>query len=86
MTVFLQQQQQLQHLNLQALRSTSAPLHFGWILVKGVGVAATNVAVVAGDELALGGAAGELTTLAAGKGVGLALAAGGGATSVKLDI
>lgn len=63
-----------------------APLHFGWLLVKGVGVAATNVAVVAGDELTLGGAGGELTTLAAGKGVGLALAAGGGATSVKLDI
>jgi len=59
---------------------------FGWILVKGVGIAATNAAVVAGDELTLGGGAGELTTLAAGKGVGLALAAGGGVTSVKLDI
>ena len=60
--------------------------NFGWILVKGVGVAITNLAVVAGDELTLGGAGGELTTLAAGKGVGLALSAGGGPTLVKLDI
>lgn len=61
---------------------------FGWILVKGVGVAKCDASVAAGEELDCGGAAGELSDASAGglKGVGLALAAGAGVIAVKLDI
>jgi hypothetical protein len=58
---------------------------FGWLLVKGEGVAIAAGAVAAGEELIVG-AAGELVALGSGKGIGLALAAGGAVVSVKLDI
>lgn len=58
---------------------------FGWLLVKGEGVAIAAAAVAAGEELIVG-AAGELVALGSGKGIGLALAAGGAVVSVKLDI
>jgi len=60
---------------------------FGWLLVKGVGVALVDAAVVAaGAELIVGGG-GDLEALASGKGIGLSLAAGGASpVSVKLDI
>lgn len=62
--------------------------NFGWILVKGVGVAGCDASVAAGEELDCGGAAGELSDATAGglKGVALALAAGPGLVAVKLDI
>ncbi len=59
---------------------------FGWLLVKGAGIAACDGAVAAGNELIVGGAAGELSPLASGKGIGLSLVAGAGINPVILDI
>jgi len=63
-------------------------LHFGWILVKGVGIAKLDVTVAAGEELvaaAAGAFAGIVAPLSGG--LGVALVAGVAATgAVKLDI
>ena len=58
---------------------------FGWLLVKGAGVASCGASVLVNGELIVGGG-GDMANLASGKGIGLGLVAAGGINPVILDI
>ena len=58
---------------------------FGWLLVKGAGIASCGASVLVNGEVIVG-AGGDLANLASGKGIGLGLIAGAGIHPVILDI
>ena len=58
---------------------------FGWLLVKGAGIASCGGSVLVNGELIVS-VGGDLGNLAAGKGIGLGLVAGAGINPVILDI
>lgn len=58
---------------------------FGWLLVKGAGVASCGASVLVNGEL-IAGTGGDMANLASGKGIGLGLVAGSGINAVILDI
>lgn len=60
--------------------------HFGWILVKGVGVASCDGTAAAGTELVVGAAGDLAASGATTKGLGVSLSAGPGILACNLDI
>lgn len=60
--------------------------HFGWLLVKGVGVASCDGTAAAGTELVVGAAGDLAASGATTKGLGVSLSAGAGIIACKLDI